>query len=83
MPFTSGSFFVSSFSSFASSAGASAARVDVLHFLRQVAQLAVGVDEAGLFLAGGTVAYEFHVVSLVSMNAKSGRLRPARSMQKF
>ena len=59
-PLTSGSFLGSSFASSFSFAGASAAASMSVDLARQVAQLAVGVDEAGLFLAGGAVAYEFH-----------------------
>ena len=41
-------------------AGGQRLAVDVLHHARQVADLAVGVDDAGLLAAGRAVADEFH-----------------------
>ena len=38
---------------------------DVGHHRAQIAQAAVGVDQAGLFLAGFAIAHEFHGASLV------------------
>ena len=77
LPLTSGSFFGSSFASSFKFAGRERRAVDVLHLPRQVAQLAVGVDEAGLFLAGGSVAYEFHLCLLGRwlIEYRSARLR--------
>jgi hypothetical protein len=63
LPLTSGSRLTSSFASSLSFAGSERIGVDIFHLARQIAQIAVGVDEAGFFLAGGAIAYEFHAVS--------------------
>ncbi len=41
--------------------------VDVLHDARQVADLAFGIDDAGLFAAGGAIADELHSVLPLSV----------------
>jgi hypothetical protein len=41
--------------------------VDVADLFRQVAQLAVGIDQSRFFLARGAIAYEFHIRAFIEI----------------